>query len=229
MRFLVISDIHSNYTALESVIHHAEPHDARICVGDIVGYGPQPQYCIDLIREQNFSTVIGNHDNAIITSDISWFNFPARKAIEINRKLLDQNRLSWLQSLTKGFFANINGVKIAVYHGSPEYPMTEYVYPSDAERKANQLLNQSNADLLILGHTHIPYTVKSGIRVIMNPGSVGQPRDGDSRSSYAIVDVSEKDIKVTFRRIEYDIDVVANMIRGLGLPEQFASRLYFGL
>jgi len=223
---LVLSDVHSNLPAIEAVFDDAGCWDAGICAGDIVGYGPHPQECIDQISFKGFSTVTGNHDRAVATVETDWFNDDAQEAIRINRSMLPSASLRWLGSLPTGLSHEFNGVNVLVYHGSPTQPLTSYVFQTEAETHVKEYLLQTGADVLILGHTHIPYTVQWGNSLILNPGSVGQPRDGDPRASYLILDTES--LKAEHRRVKYNIDATAEAIDAAGLPHRFATRLYRG-
>ncbi len=119
-------------------------------------------------------------------------------------------------------------IRMVVCHGSPSDHLWEYVRPMEALYRAKGFFETTGADLLILGHTHIPFIHRFGGRVILNPGSVGQPRDGDPRASYMLVDIDDGSIEVTHRRVEYDIDEVASRIIRLGIPELLAARLFSG-
>ena len=229
MRLLLVSDIHSNLHALRRVLQDAGRFDATVCVGDIVGYGPDPAECIEVAAERGFRCIAGNHDDAVVTGDVSGFNPYAADAVFINRRLLDSERRAWLGRLPIELNLNIEGVEIAVFHGSPYDPLNEYVFPQEAERRAVEFLDLTGADLLILGHTHVPYVHGSGRRMVVNPGSVGQPRDGDPRASYMLIDLKGGEETVDHRRVEYDIEEVASRMHSIGLPEMLAVRLFHGL
>jgi predicted phosphodiesterase len=136
--------------------------------------------------------------------------------------------LKWLERLRKGLEINIEGVKVAVFHGSPNRPIWEYVFPSEAMLRAVEFFETTGADLLILGHTHVPFIHRLNGRVLMNSGSVGQPRDGDPRASYTLVDIIEGSFEISHKRVEYDIHEMASKMHRLRLPESLASRLYIG-
>jgi len=228
LRLLVVSDIHSNLPALRRVLEDAGRFDVAICVGDIVGYGPDPTDCIETTEERGFRCVAGNHDDAVVTGDVQGFNPYAAKAISINRLLLDDEDRPWLGRLPVRLTLSLEGVEVAVFHGSPRDPLNEYIFPTEAEIRAAEFLELTDADLLILGHTHVPYVQVSGRRLVVNPGSVGQPRDGDPRASYMVIDVEEGEVAVAHKRVEYDVDDVASRMRRLGLPEMLAVRLFHG-
>ena len=227
-RLIVVSDIHSNHTALKQVLEDAGDFDAAICAGDIIGYGPEPRECIDTLKLHDFKCVKGNHDQAAVTADTTRLNPLAAEALTINRSLLEPKHMSWLGRLGANLTYDHANVKISVFHGSPQFPTDEYVYPSEAQRRAEEFLGATGADLLVLGHTHIPFVHLLEGRALMNPGSVGQPRDGDPRASYAIVDITEGGVEVSHRRVEYGIDETASRMRELRLPASLADRLYVG-
>ncbi len=228
MRLLVVSDIHSNLTALQRVLEDAGSFDAAICAGDIVGYGPDPAKCIETITEKGFKCVAGNHDVAVVTGDVLGFNPYAAEAVSINRRLIDDGSRTWLRHLTMILKITVEGVRVVILHGSPRDPLNEYIFPMEARLLAAEFLRLTGADLLILGHTHVPYVQRSGLRLMVNPGSVGQPRDSDPKASYMIIDVEDGRVEIDHRRVEYDIDEVASRIRRHGLPNVLAVRLYYG-
>ncbi|MBS7630228.1 YfcE family phosphodiesterase [Candidatus Bathyarchaeota archaeon] len=228
LRVLLVSDIHSNFQALEGILKDAGEFDLALNAGDIVGYGPDPRECIELVRRLNIISIAGNHDFAAATGDTSNFNPYAAEALSINRSLLNDNDVSWLRSLPHAFRQSVEGVRISVYHGSPCDPLNEYVFPAEAERRVTDFLEYAKSDLLVLGHTHIPYVLKTPKGFMVNPGSVGQPRDGDPRASYILLDVEERVIEVEHRRVEYDVKEVAKRMEWLGLPRLLSLRLFSG-
>ena len=228
MRILLVSDIHSNFQALESVLKDAGEFDLALNAGDIVGYGPDPRECIKLIRRLNIKSIAGNHDFAAVTENTFDFNPYAAKALSINRALLNDNDVSWLRSLPYVFHQSVEGVRISVYHGSPSNPLNEYIFPAEAERRVTDFLKYAKSDLLVLGHTHIPYVLKISKGFMVNPGSVGQPRDGNPRASYILLDVKDGVVEVEHRRVEYDVKEVAKRMEWLGLPRFLSLRLFSG-
>jgi putative phosphoesterase len=226
LKILVVSDVHSNLTALEAVLDDAGPFDAAISAGDIVGYGPHPQECADRLGFKGFRCALGNHDNAVATMETEWFNDYAQDVIRINREMLAPATIKWLGALPQELKFELDGHRFAVYHGSPTEPLTSYIYPMDAETHADRLLAHAKADIIILGHTHVPYQVKRNSKLILNPGSVGQPRDGDPRASYLTIETNP--LKAQNHRVEYSIDATAEAIDAAGLPHILATRLYRG-
>lgn len=242
MRTLIISDIHANLTALEAVLADAEPFDRVWCLGDVVGYGPNPNECI--VRIQNLpgiQCIRGNHDAAIIGDiDIRAFNYEARASLEwLDAVLLPENK-QWLRSLHERLVMD----DITLVHGSPRNPVWEYILD-----RATALENMAEFDttICLVGHTHIPCIfqldaeelnatkmrfMKSGkafsidIKSIVNPGSVGQPRDHNPKASYLVYD--DETEKWVYQRVDYDIEKVQRQIIDAGLPLRHASRLTEG-
>lgn len=243
MRTLIISDIHANLTALSTVLEDAKPYDRVWCLGDVVGYGPDPNECVERLRDlSGFKCVKGNHDAAVLGEIAkSAFNYEARASLEwLESKLRLQNR-RWLESLEDRLYLE----DITLVHGSPRNPVWEYVMDLQA---ALENMSEFDTKLCLVGHTHIPcvyqmsgeriestrlYAMASDMsfkldqRAIVNPGSVGQPRDHDPRSSYLIHD-SEADEWI-YHRVRYDVEKVQERIRAAGLPMRHASRLESGL
>lgn len=228
LRLLVVSDIHSNLHALRRVLEDAGGFDVAICAGDIVGYGPDPRECVMTAAELGFMCVAGNHDAAVVTGNTSGFNPYAADAVSINGRLLDGESRAWLRDLPTEINIVFEGVKVAVFHGSPRDPLNAYVFPAEAKQRAAEFLDLTGADLLILGHTHVPFVHRYHRRMMVNPGSVGQPRDGDPRSSYLVIDLVEGIAAVAHRRVKYDMEAVAERMGRLGLPDALAARLFHG-
>lgn len=246
MKYAVISDIHSNYEALFCVLEDIkiEKVDKIYCCGDIVGYGPSPNECIELIKSyNNVISVLGNHDVAVLgKSDLSWFNKNAREAIIINQQLLIQQNLLFLEKLPH----KIEETDLLFVHGSPRDNIYEYLFTIQLLRTNIKLFNQQ---VCFCGHTHIPIVylfnfitgqeniiiptannqvvnIENDTKYIINVGSVGQPRDGNPKSCYVIFDTDKKIIE--YKRIEYNISVVQQKMRMLNIPEFLISRLEFG-
>ncbi|MHA2233529.1 MAG: metallophosphoesterase family protein [Candidatus Hodarchaeales archaeon] len=235
----IIADIHGNFEALESVLEDICANFPEIreiyCAGDIVGYGPNPKECLEsLIKNPNVSaTVKGNHDEYLVQGFINrQVNPDAAAAIDWQIGVIPLE-LRWELSQFPVFIPK-SDPNIALVHGSPQYPLDEYIYP-DTEKQEHlfDYMNASNTDMLILGHTHKPFVRKRFLRefnkdlLILNPGSVGQPRDRDPRASYAILNT--KNIEGTIIRVDYDIELVAEKIKSLGLPDSLANRLFQGI
>ena len=229
MKIAVISDIHSNLDAFEAVIADLPTVDNIICLGDIVGYGPQPNEVVEKVRQLRPVVVLsGNHDYAISTGEIEGFSPHAAIAAKWTRKQLKKENLRYLTALSPSSRLVLDEVRISLFHASPRDPLSEYIYPGILQSEVDTLLDQSEGKLLLLGHTHVPMVCSSKKGILANPGSVGQPRDTIPRASYAILTVSDGRVSVVIRRVVYNIDSVAEKIINAGLPRFLAERLYVG-
>lgn len=238
MRIAVVSDIHSNIQALEAVVADMGDVDAVICLGDIVGYGGNPIECVDYVREQGWPTLVGNHDRACTDVEVlQWFNEDAARAIEWTCGHIGKDRIEWLGTLPE---QDEIGDEILLVHGSPRDHIYEYILDAASAEANLALLDGSK--ICFHGHTHVPGifrkddgrliheydhgTFKLEGPELVNPGSVGQPRDGDPDASYAIWDRRRQTFE--FRRVPYDREGAKAAIRAAKLPERFADRLDVG-
>lgn len=218
MRVGLISDIHANWVALNAVLSDMPPVDCLVCAGDVVGYNPWPADCIEIVREREIPTVMGNHDRAVASDTTFRFNSMAKAGVEHARNELSDEQLEWLAALPEE--RTELGGSIKIVHGHPDDP-DHYTYP---EEFSPVLLGEE--ELLVLGHTHIQAHAIYEEGIVCNPGSVGQPRDEDPRAAYAVVDLDRREVKE--HRVEYDIDAVLKAVKTVGLPERIGSRLRKG-
>lgn len=241
MRALIISDIHANLTALEAVLVDVGKFDAVWCLGDLVGYGPDPNECVERIRSlPGLVCLQGNHDAAVVgTIDIAAFNSEARQAVLWTRSVIKEQNTAFLQGLESQTV--IDSVHLA--HGSPREPIWEYVMDT---RTALSNFDHFETPFCFVGHSHFPLKFQKRNeqlnaelsipqvgssatmipRAIYNPGSVGQPRDRDPRAAYAIYDSDRQ--TWTPHRVEYDIPSVQVRMREVKLPERHIKRLGAG-
>lgn len=226
-RVAFISDVHSNLEALEAVLD--EVGRLRVlCAGDIVGYGASPNDVVKLLREVGATCVEGNHDEAALTGDYGHFNPTAEMAaIWTSEHLSDESR-AFLSSLPRQVRVGVAGRRLFMTHGSPDDPMWEYVHPETHSDLFDHYLGKVGADILALGHTHTAFQWRGDEGLVFNPGSVGQPRDGDPRASFAILSVEGGRVEVEPRRVEYDVERSAKKVLASGLPPSLASRLLAG-
>jgi len=241
MRIFVFSDIHANLTALEAVLADAGEFDAAWCLGDLVGYGPDPNECVDRIRAlPGLLCIIGNHDLASLQQlDSDTFNPEARLAILWTQQRLSESSRNFLSSLPE----KIEYEDVTLSHGSPRHPIWEYLLDT---RTATVNFYFFDTPLCFVGHTHLPvvYTlgedpysatliipepnipVTLANRSIVNPGSVGQPRDRDPRAAYALFDTETH--VWDYHRVDYDIASVQQRMRQAKLPERHILRIEAG-
>ncbi|RME44323.1 MAG: metallophosphoesterase [Chloroflexi bacterium] len=241
MRVLVLSDIHANLAALDQVLEEASEVDAIWCLGDVVGYGPEPNACVDRLRElQPEFWLAGNHDWAALGKlDISDFNPMARMAALWTRRQLSPENIALLETLP----AQVKASELfTLAHGSPRHPIWEYVLDA---RTAAVNFAYFDTPYCLVGHTHVPamyrqnnrsvevpgYSLGEPIqlqdgRMIINPGGVGQPRDGDPRASYLILDTEA--LTVTYYRVAYPIQETQAKMVEAGLPTRLITRLNYG-
>ena len=246
MRILILSDIHANFTALEAALAKAAGRwDVAVCLGDIVGYGPDPAEVSENIRGLTQACIRGNHDKAVAgimsTED---FNPVAKAAVDWTRSQLSPELMKWLAELPQGPMAS-NG--IVMVHGAFQ-DEDEYVF---TPAQALEGLLDSTAGVTFFGHTHhqggfsyldnnlevlqirprpaeffAPLRIEPNKRYLLNPGSIGQPRDADPRASFAIADLDNQTVE--FWRVPYEIGKVQSRMRKAGLPEPLVQRLEFG-
>lgn len=214
MRIGVVADIHSNYEAFKAVLDHMPEVDRILCAGDLVGYGVHPNPVVDEIRERGntFTCVKGNHDEAVVTyEDLDSFNSLARQGITNNRDVLSQKNLEFLSELQEAWRQILDEREIYMVHGSPSRPLKQYVRRGDVDRKFLDENFDTVPDAVVMGHTHQPYVKQVADTLVLNPGSVGQPRDNDHRASYALLET--EDLRGEIYRVAYDVESVAQEIR----------------
>jgi predicted phosphodiesterase len=261
MRIGIISDVHGNYVALRAVLEHMGSVDALWCLGDLVGYGPQPEECVQAISSVPHLCIAGNHDWGMLGRlDRDDFNSEAREVLEWTRDVISPRCLEYIEALPVRLQAP--EVNISFVHGSPRDPMWEYLLDLFDAAECFPLFSSR---YLFVGHTHVPLifrelggTVKASIiesreviklnvtpgeaaespdevRMIINPGSVGQPRDGDPRASYMVLDIPEQDSSddcagsLTLVRIGYKVEETQALMTDLGFPPRLIARLARGL
>lgn len=224
MRIAFIADIHSNLHALEAVKERIDGLgiDAVACAGDIVGYGAFPNECSRIAAEMADHCVYGNHDQAALRSDTSGMNPYAAEALMWTADKLNHESTKFLSSLPFNSRFEAGKVAAAMFHGSPR-SVEEYLFREDL---TEDILQVAQSDLVVLGHTHVPYWTRLGKGMALNPGSVGQPRDGNPKASFAVFDSSTLTCDIV--RVEYAVADAADAILAQGLPEFLAGRLSGG-
>jgi diadenosine tetraphosphatase ApaH/serine/threonine PP2A family protein phosphatase len=238
----VISDIHSNLAALEAVIDAAGSLDGWWCLGDIVGYGPDPNEVIEAIQDIQAICIRGNHDDGVQhLNTLAWFNSTAGMALDWTARQLSEGSWRFLRGLPES--SSIDGYHLV--HGSPRHSLTEYVTNAQIAESSLGLIEE---DVCFIGHTHVPSSFikpakqasvdvnrrldgenahfEPGARQIINAGSVGQPRDGDARAAFGVLDTTQRTF--TWFRVPYEIQITQQKMRAAALPAMLIDRLSEG-
>lgn len=270
MRVLVLSDIHANQVALETVLNAANGlYDTIWCLGDIVGYGPRPNECVELMRAHASVSVMGNHDLAVIGRpeiDVENFNPHAKQAVLWTREVLTDENRTYLTQLADQPLHPLTDKSLLLTHASPREPVWEYILTPNAAWENFRCFSE---EICLVGHTHKPAIYRwrvyqevdldqadgntgdpyvaevaelrfgpdletkaikldtsNELRLIINPGSVGQPRDNDARAAYAIFDLEK--MTWEYKRIRYPIDLTQNQMYTANLPKRLIDRLSYG-
>lgn len=212
MRILVLADIHSNWPALAAV---QEPFDVCLFVGDLVDYGTDPVPCLNWIKKHATASVRGNHDHAVAqripVKKVSGLHRLAAATRPLHWKLLSGLHMKFLTRLPVTRKLTLDDKRFYLVHATPRDPFDEYLRDDKSAWAAR--LNGIEADFVLVGHTHIPFTLQLDGPMVINPGSIGQPRDGDPRAAYAIIENG----KVELRRVAYDIDATLQHMRDSGI------------
>lgn len=222
----MIADVHSNLLALEAVLAELGRlgPERVLCAGDLVGYNAFPNEVIGLFREHRVESILGNHDRAVLTGITEDMSENAARAVEWTRERITEASRAYLEKLPRRLELSVGGRKLLVVHGSPRDD-DEYVLPLPEDLWP---FGDVGADVLIMAHTHVQWTARFDRPdiLVMNPGSVGQPRDMDPRAAFATLDTG--DMAVKLHRAEYDIAGTARSVVAGGLPPWLAQRLYLG-
>jgi putative phosphoesterase len=215
MKILILADVHANWQALSAI---QEPFDVCLFLGDAVEYGADPIPCIDWIRKHAKYAIRGNHDHSVVQRvpppSGSGFRRLAAATRQQHWKVLTPSHFKYLSRLPVTQFVELDGRSFYLVHATPRDPMDEYLANDPEAWK--QRLKGIDADFVCVGHTHLPLHLDLGRWQLLNPGSVGQPRDGDQRAAYAVIDNG----KIEFRRVEYDIEAAIRQLRDSGLDDE---------
>jgi putative phosphoesterase len=220
MRILLVADIHGNWPALQA-IH--EPHDVCLCLGDLVDYGLEPGPCIAWVREHAQHTVRGNHDHGVAqnvaVAGRNGFKYLTGVTRGLTRARVSAADLRYLSCLPVTRLLTLEDTRFLLVHATPRDPLDEYA-PPDAEFWTRRL-QDVEADVVCVGHTHQPYVLEVGDKLVINPGSVGQPRDGDPRAAYALLE----NFQVELKRVEYPVEDTVRVVQESPLPGEAKERL----
>ncbi len=223
----IISDVHANMEAMDAVLGELLGMEVY-CLGDLVDYGAEPNEVVETARERGIKSLLGNHDYAALTGDTRLFNARAAMSSKWTAKHLTDKSVKYLRGLPLELRIPFGDAEAYFTHGSPDDKLWEYVDPRTHSNLFEHYLGKLGVRTIGLGHTHVPYVWREEPGTVFNPGSVGQPRDGDNRASYGILSFDAGEAKVELRRVPYDYHSTASKIEAAGLPESFAERLASG-
>lgn len=234
----VFSDIHANLPALKAVLADMDQQGLqnRYCLGDLVGYGTFPNEVVSAIRSSKIPTILGNYDQGVGNNSDDCgcaYRDEVAKALGqqsiawTNAHTTDENK-AFLRRLPLQLLLQVGDLKVVLVHGSPR-KVNEYLYEDRPASSLERLLDLAEADVLVCGHTHLPYhrVLPSG-RHVINVGSVGKPKDGDPRACYTVFEADGRDLRVQFIRVPYDIEAAASAIETSEMPDVFAGMLRVG-
>lgn len=245
MRFGIFSDVHANLEALSAVLeaYKSERIDRFYCLGDVVGYGANPNECTDMVRDTAAVTILGNHDAAVAgRMDYSYYYEAARQALDAHANMLTEQNLAWLRALP--YKHMVEDERVLLCHGSPvRIEEFEYIFAPEQARECLPIYDRLG-DLTLIGHSHLckvfalrpgevqelpprDFELEPGYKYIVSVGSVGQPRDYDNRASFTVFDTETR--RFEFKRVEYDIDLAATKIFDSNLERNFGHRLFIGV
>jgi putative phosphoesterase len=237
-RITIFGDIHANLPALEAVLNDMKEHGLSpdYCLGDLVGYGTFPNEVTETIREKKIPTIMGNYDQGIGNdSDECGCAYTSAAAEALGKRSIawtnqhtSADNKRYLRQLTAQIPLELAGLRVLLVHGSPR-KINEYLYADRPDATLERLLDMAEADVLVCGHTHIPYhrILPSG-RHVVNAGSVGKPKDGDPRACYLVLEADDRDLTVTFKRVSYDVERAAQAIEASDMPDEYAEMLRTG-
>lgn len=234
MRLAIFSDVHSNVPALTAVLADiaAAGVDDRYCLGDLVGYAPWPNETLELLQREDIPIVMGNYDDGTAYDRDECgcaYKDPTEEALGdesfawTKAHTSDANK-AYLRSLHPQIRFEQDGKRFLLVHGSPR-KINEYLFEDKPDATFERIAAGADADVIVCGHTHRPYTKQVGETMLINVGSAGKPKDGDPRACWALIETSPDGVNVEFRRVEYDVEAVAQAILASDLPDEFAGQL----
>lgn len=236
MLLAVFSDIHANQHALEAVLDdiRQQAPDRVVCLGDLVGYGAFPNEVIGTIRAAAIPTLIGNYDDGVgFDRDQCGCAYTAAadiargdRSLKWTQAQVTPDNKAWLRSLPRELRFAMGRWRVLGVHGSPRR-LNEYLFENRPARSLERMLADLEADVILCGHTHLPYHRRIGSTHLINVGSAGKPKDGDPRAGYALVKLGD-DVTATFPRLQYDVEAAAQAIEATELPHGFAAALRTG-
>jgi putative phosphoesterase len=233
-RIAVVTDLHANLPALEAALQGIEElaTDTLYCGGDLVGYGPHPNEVCALVEDRSIPTIYGNYDYAIARElEDCGCAYIDRHDREIGQLSVDwtlahrnEHSKAFMHDLPFDLRFELAGKRVRLVHGSPR-KVNEYLFEDKPARTFERIAALADCDVLVFGHTHKPWVHEYGGALFVNCGSVGKPKDGDPRASFAVLEPAHGDVRVTIERVDHDAQAVAAEMRPVGLPEELADKL----
>lgn len=237
MKIAVFADVHSNLLGLEAVLNDIEKKGITeiYCAGDLVGYGPRPNEVIKLLRKKGIATLMGNYDDAIGNMRlICGCDYKNEKALKLGegsilwtKEHTSEESKAWLRELPQRIEFTAEGLQFLIVHGSPRQ-LNEYLFENTSDEYLSELLSENNCQVLVYGHTHLPYHKVLEKGHAINVGSAGKPKHGNPNVGYALIDVAEGKLSVEFVQVAYDYEQTAREIEEVGLPVEFAEIIRTG-
>lgn len=237
MRIAFIADIHANYPALKSVLNHLETQkvDMLFCLGDVVGYGPYPNECIEILKKLHIPTIMGNYDDGIgnfrFVCGCDYKDEAAQQVGEASIRWTKENTTeenkNFLRLLPNKLTFEIQSHKFLLVHGSPTR-LNEYLDENVSDEYIDDLLEEGGCNILVCGHTHIPFFKETSKGILINAGSVGKPKHGSPNSTYVLVDVTEQEIEVEIQHVPYDVQETIDALSRTSLPVVLRDKLISG-
>ena len=233
MTIAAFSDIHGNKHALDAVLadirRHAPEH--VVCLGDLVGYGAFPNEVIDIMRSAGIPTLAGNYDDGVGFDRNECgcaYTDPADiergdRSLRWTQRVVTPENKAWLRALPREVRLELAGGRVLCVHGSPRR-INEYLYEDRPEGSLARMFRDLEADIILCGHTHLPYHRRVGDIHLINVGTAGRPKGGDPRVTYALVEVGDQ-LRASFLRVEYEVELAARAIEATDLPDEFAMAL----
>ena len=237
MKIAIFADVHSNLLGLQAVLADIQQRGVYVsyCLGDLVGYGPRPNEVINLLRQEDIPTIMGNYDDAIgnmrFVCGCDYKNEQAMKLGESSilwtKEHTSEDNKGWLRQLPERLEFTADGLKFLLVHGSPRQ-LNEYLFEDTAEETLKQFLTENHCDVLVCGHPHLPYHKQVAGGHVINVGSAGKPKHGNANVGYVLVEVTEGSLQVEFIQVPYDFEQTAREIEAVGLPKEFAEIIRTG-
>jgi len=226
MRIAFIADMHSNLEALETVMKDIDKMKVEkvFCLGDVIGYAANPNECLEIIKKRKIPCCLGNHELAVIKEETYGFNPFAAEAILWTVDHITKENLEFIKKFPERIETSLNDIKMLLVHGSPFDPINDYIYP---EYPLERIVDEFKYDVIIMAHTHVPFIREIKDSLIINCGSVGQPRDKIPAACFVILDTRDKNADII--RVKYDVKAASEKIIKSGLPHFLGQRLFLGI